>query len=94
MPNLNSDMKALQANSVEFFLFTIKWLDAPKVMEKTFPENGSEQKTKKLGVNFNPQFSVIQPSNSLLHSRFQCRHAALLPSGGEERCVTTLKTAV
>ena len=34
-------------------------------MEKTFRENGSEQKTKKLGVNFNPQFSVIQPSNSL-----------------------------
>ena len=48
-------------------------------MEKTFRENGSEQKTKKLGVNFNPQFSVIQPSNSLLHSRFQCRHAALPP---------------
>ena len=32
---------------------------------------------------------------SLLHSRFQCRHATLLPTvSGEERCVTTRKTAV
>ena len=31
---------------------------------------------------------------SLLHSRFQCRHAMLLHTSGEERCVTTLKTAV
>ena len=30
---------------------------------------------------------------SLLHNRFQCRHATLLPTR-EERCVTTLKTAV
>ena len=63
-------------------------------MEKTFRENGSEQKTKKLGVNFNPQFRVIQPSNSLLHSRFQCRHAALPPAGGGAGGGTTLKTAV
>ena len=31
---------------------------------------------------------------SLLHSRFYCRDAKLLPRGGVERCVTTLKTAV
>ena len=33
---------------------------------------------------------------SLLHSRFQSRHAMLLPTkvSGEEHCVTTLKTAV
>ena len=31
---------------------------------------------------------------SPLHSRFQCRHATLPPTSGEERCVTTLKTAV
>ena len=31
---------------------------------------------------------------SLLHSRFYCRHATLLPRRREERCVTTLKTAV
>ena len=30
---------------------------------------------------------------SLLHSRFQCRHAILLPRG-KERSVTTPKTAV
>ena len=33
---------------------------------------------------------------SLLHRRFQSRHAMLLPTkvSGEEHCVTTLKTAV
>ena len=31
---------------------------------------------------------------SLLHSRFYCRHATLLHRRREERCVTTLKTAV
>ena len=33
---------------------------------------------------------------SLLHSRFQSRHAMLLPTkvSGEEHCVTPLKTAV
>ena len=31
---------------------------------------------------------------SLLHSRFYCRHATLLPRRREERCVTTQKTAV
>ena len=31
---------------------------------------------------------------SLLHSRFKYRHATLLTTSGEERCVTTLKTAV
>ena len=34
---------------------------------------------------------------SPLHSRFSCSHATLLPTkvvSGEERCVTTLKTAV
>ena len=32
-----------------------------------------------------------QETFSLLHSRFYCRHAMLLPTSGEERCVTTLK---
>ena len=31
---------------------------------------------------------------SLLHSRFHCRHATLLPRRRAERCVTILKTAV
>ena len=31
---------------------------------------------------------------ALLHSRFECRHATLLPPCGEDRCVTTLKTDV
>ena len=30
----------------------------------------------------------------LLHSRFECRHATLLPPCGEDRCVTNLKTDV
>ena len=30
----------------------------------------------------------------LLHSRFECRHATLLPPCGDDRCVTTLKTDV
>ena len=40
-------------------------------------------------------FVLIRPVTnlSLLHSRFYCRHATLLPSG-EERWVTTLKMAV
>ena len=39
---------------------------------------------------------ITQYGRSLLHSRFQCRHATLIPTSvsGEERCVTTLKIAV
>ena len=37
-------------------------------------------------------FSLFLVKVSLLYSRFQCRHATQR-NAGEERCVTTLKTA-
>ena len=57
---------------------------------KVLPEDDEKQQSTINGG----KVLVNERLCSLLHSRFQCRHATLLPTSGEERCVTTLKTAV
>ena len=52
--------------------------------------DGNENGKKEIGLirkTTTYTFCCCRTSSSLLHSRFLCRHA-------EERCVTTLKTAV
>ena len=51
--------------------------------------DGNENGQKEIGLirTTTYTFCCCRTSSSLLHSRFYCRHA-------EERCVTTLKTAV
>ena len=57
-------------------------------------ENGKYFSKLALLLVLSSFLSFFHSFSSLLHSRFYCRHAMLLHISGEERCVTTLKTAV
>ena len=52
-------MKVWKANSVEFFLPTIWWLDILKRIEKIIQQNAFDKKKKKPGLKFNPRFKQL-----------------------------------